>query len=136
MTITERCFGDTNILVYWSLMDGARTEIAKRIMDEGLVISAQVLNEFASVARGKFKVPWESVVVALESAKERCTVVPVALETHERAMEIAQDHKIHIYDACIVAAAELAGCDVLYTEDMNHGQRIGAVEIRNPFVAA
>ena len=40
-----------------------------------------------------------------------------------------------MYDALIVAAAELAGCDVLYTEDLNHGQRIGRVVVRNPFKA-
>jgi predicted nucleic acid-binding protein len=60
-------------------------------------------------------------------------IVPVSSETHELALRLAQDAKLGIYDACIIAAAELAGCDVLYTEDMSHGQRIGRVSIRNPF---
>ena len=54
---------------------------------------------------------------------------------HGRAVEIAEQHLLGMYDALIVAAAELAGCDVLYTEDLNHGQRIGRVVVRNPFKA-
>jgi predicted nucleic acid-binding protein len=38
-----------------------------------------------------------------------------------------------IYDALILAAALEEGCDTLYSEDMQDGQSVGAVTIRNPF---
>jgi predicted nucleic acid-binding protein len=57
----------------------------------------------------------------------------LTVETHALAVQIAEEAMIDIYDANIVAAAELAGCDTLYTEDLNAGQRIGGVTIRNPF---
>ena len=49
-----------------------------------------------------------------------------ALATEER-------YQISFWDALIVAAAETAGAQVLYTEDLNDGQRYGQVVVRNPF---
>ena len=79
-------------------------------------------------------VSFDDLNTALNPIKLACRVVPVTIDTHNLALEISRFAKLNIYDANIVAAAELAGCGVLYTEDMNHGQRIGGVEIRNPFM--
>ena len=48
-------------------------------------------------------------------------------------MQLARRHRLSVYDGAILAAAEQAGCDVLYTEDLQHGARIAGVEIRNPY---
>ena len=130
---TERRFVDSNVLLYWAAAGDEKAEIAERILLEGPNVSAQVLNEIVSVLRRKHKMNWPKVETILETVKELCPVEPLTLLTHERGVEIASVTGIRIYDACIVAAAELSGCDVLYTEDMNHGQRIGRVSIRNPF---
>ena len=55
--------------------------------------------------------------------------------THEKALEIAERYRLHIYDANIWAAAILAGCDTLYSEDMHHGLTIEVTALRNPFPA-
>ena len=89
----------------------------------------------AGIVRNKLKIEWPIVEETLASATEFCDVVPLTLEGHVRAVEISKTHLVSIYDANIIAAAELAGCDTLYTEDLNHGQRIGSVTIRNPFMA-
>lgn len=134
MTSPERIFVDTNILVYLISGDLAKAATAKAIVKAAPTISVQILNEFVSVARRKHKKPWEEVLEVTETATTACEVVALTLEMHERATELAQASRIDIYDACIVASAELANCDILFTEDLNHGQRIGRVEIRNPFI--
>ena len=128
-------FLDSNILVYLVGPDPRKAATADRLLRQEHTISVQVLNEFVRVARNKLKIEWEIVEEVLASATEYCDVAPLTLEGHIRAVEICKNHVINIFDANIVAAAELAGCDVLYTEDMNHGQRIGRVLIQNPFVA-
>jgi predicted nucleic acid-binding protein len=133
MASIERTFVDTNILVYLIADDKRKSAIAADVIKAAPTISVQILNEFVSVARRKHKKSWEEVLAVTETAAAECAVVPLTLQMHERASELAQSARIGIYDACIIAAAKLSECDVLYTEDMNHGQRIGGVLIHNPF---
>lgn len=49
------------------------------------------------------------------------------------ALEIRDRNKISYWDSAIVAAARLAGCEVVYSEDLGHGQSISGVRIINPF---
>jgi predicted nucleic acid-binding protein len=131
---TESVFIDSNVLLYWASDDATKAPIAESILAAGPILSVQVLNEFVAVSRRKHKRPWDKIVAVLKSTHALCPIiVPVSSETHELALRLAQDARLSIYDACIIAAAELAGCDVLYTEDLNHGQRIGRVTVRNPF---
>ncbi len=130
---TERFFFDSNVLLYLISGDGKKADKADKLLARGPVISAQVLNEFTAVARRKYKLDWPAIEEVLRLAKACCEVMPVSQATHELAVLVAKDAKLRIYDACIVAAAELAGCGILYTEDLNDGQRIGGVNIRNPF---
>ncbi len=57
----------------------------------------------------------------------------MTLETHERGVALAERHCVSIDDAMIVAAAQLAGCQMLYTEDLRDGQAIGGIEIVDPY---
>ena len=57
----------------------------------------------------------------------------MTVATQVQAMQLARRHRLSVYDGAILAAAEQAGCDVLYTEDLQHGARIAGVEIRNPY---
>jgi predicted nucleic acid-binding protein len=124
---------DSNILLYTIGEDITKARRAKELVEQRPTISVQTLNEYANVCRKKLKLSWPEIEFGLVLAKEFCDVVPMTLEVHAKAVETAFANRIGIYDACVVAAAELAGCDVLYTEDLNDGQRIGRVTIRNPF---
>lgn len=65
-----------------------------------------------------------------------CAIVPLALETHDLGLQIAERYGFSIYDALIVAAALRAGCRTLYSEDLQDGQTIdGRLVVRNPFAA-
>jgi predicted nucleic acid-binding protein len=134
--VASRVFVDSNVLLYSVGTDETKAARSYEVMDENPLISVQVLNEFANVARKKHKLDWPEVNDALEHVRECCEVLPLVVGVHIKAVEIAEANLIGVYDACIVAAADLAGCNVLYSEDLNHGQRIGRVEIRNPFVAS
>jgi predicted nucleic acid-binding protein len=125
-------FFDINVLLY-IVESGPKAVPVQELIDRGGTISVQVLNEFVRVCRRKFKFSFPEIADLLAPFKDGLTIVDLTLDCHERAFEIARDHKINIYDANIIAAAELSGCDVLYSEDMNDGQRIGRVTIRNPF---
>jgi predicted nucleic acid-binding protein len=59
--------------------------------------------------------------------------VPLTVETHERAVHIAERYGYSIFDSLIIAAALHAGASTLYTEDMRDGQAIDGLTIRNPF---
>ena len=56
--------------------------------------------------------------------------------TMHRALDIAARYGFSWYDSLIVATALEAGCDTLYTEDLQHGQVIdNRLTVTNPFVA-
>jgi len=65
------------------------------------VISVQVLNEFASVASRKFKMPWPDVCEALDTMRAGCEVVPLTVEIHETGLAIAERYGLSFYDSLI-----------------------------------
>jgi predicted nucleic acid-binding protein len=128
-------FLDTNILVYASLSDDPRRFAAEQILLAGGTISAQVLNEFTNVARTKLGWSWTDIEATVDLVRGRISRVrALTADTHAAALVLARDHGFAFYDALIVAAAIEAGCDILYSEDMQHGRVIGGLTIRNPFI--
>lgn len=132
--MSAEAFFDTNILIYAALKNDARSVRAEELLTVGGVVSVQGLNEFVSVARRKVRMPWKEVRMALEWIQVFCPrPAPVTITTHERAVGIAEQYGYGIYDALIVASALEARCAVLYSEDLQDGQEIRGLVIRNPF---
>ena len=129
-------FFDSNVLVYTLAQNDPRQPTAARLLDAGGVISVQVLNEFANVARRKLRLSWPEVAKALDSIRALCPPpLPLTLATHEAALGIAARLGYRLYDSLIIASALEAGCATLFSEDMQHGQAIdAALTIRNPFL--
>jgi predicted nucleic acid-binding protein len=132
--MTKTDFLDTNVLVYAVSDDAKKADEAERLIASGGVISVQVLNEFASVATKKLQRRVALVRDILARFRALCMVVPMDVATHEDGLDLAERHRLAIYDSMIVAAALRAGCSVLYSEDFAHGQVIEGLTIRNPFV--
>ena len=129
-------FIDTNVVLYLLSADPAKAGRAEELLALGGTISVQVLNEFAAVASRKLRMSLREVREVLGHIRAVCAVEPITIETHERALHIAQRYGLSIYDALIVAAALLAGCKTLHSEDMQDGQVIERrLTIRNPFAA-
>jgi predicted nucleic acid-binding protein len=133
--MTGRAFLDTNVLVYATLAPDFRSDLARELLSQRHVISVQVLNEFANVARGKLRRSWPDVVQALSAIRILCLPPrPLTVAMHEAALSIAARLHYQLYDAMIIAAALEAGCVTLYSEDLQHGQVIERrLTIRNPF---
>ncbi|MBV8707894.1 MAG: PIN domain-containing protein [Acidobacteriaceae bacterium] len=127
-------FFDTNVLVYAVAAGDWRIEIARTLLAQGGVLSVQVLNEFVVIARRKYQMSWKEIRRALADFGTLCPrIAPIAVKTHEIALRIAEQHGYRFYDSLIIAAALETGCHTLYSEDMQDGQIIDGLTIRNPF---
>jgi predicted nucleic acid-binding protein len=130
----DRRFFDTNILVYAFAADDPRSARAEALIAAGGVISVQVLSEFTNVTRRKLKWDWKQIEASLAVIGELLGVArPLTAELHTKAVVLARDSKLSFYDALIVAAAMDAGCELLCSEDLQDGQKFGAVTVENPF---
>ena len=124
---------DTNVLIYMA-MRGEKAARATQIVIGGGVVSVQVLNEFANVSRRKLGWTWDEIREFLAFVETLVDVRSITTATHELGLLVAERHRLATYDAMIVAAAIEADCEVLYSEDMHHGLRLGRLTIVNPFV--
>jgi predicted nucleic acid-binding protein len=130
-------FFDTNVLVYLASGDGAKADRAEALLGAGGAISVQVLNELTNVAQRKMRLSWPETHGFLSLLRGLLTVHPVTVETHEAGLALAERYGLSTYDAMIAAAALHAGCDTLWSEDMQHGMVVGGgLRIANPFRGA
>lgn len=136
-----RRFFDTNVLVY-SRDPGdaakralARTLIERSIEEESFVVSTQVLVEFyATSVRRRLLGPAQALdLVRFWGGHD---TVPHTPDLVTRGLELHQAHSLAIWDGLIVQAALDARCDVLLSEDLQHGRRFGSLEVANPFLPA
>ena len=127
-------FFDTNVLVYIASGDSAKADRAEATIAAGGVISVQVLNELANVARRKMQMSWTETHALLTMLRGLLTVHPLTLEIHEIGLELAERYGFSMYDAMIAASALHAGCDTLWSEDMQHDMVVDeGLRIVNPF---
>jgi predicted nucleic acid-binding protein len=133
-----KAFFDTNLLLYvYSSADPGKQATALALYREyaqqgRMLLSTQVVQEFFVAALRKLSLPQQHVreIVLTLLDSPLVSVGPSHIRT---AMDNADHYKISFWDALILAAAESGRADVLYTEDLNHGQQYGSVLARNPF---
>ena len=126
-------FFDTNIIVYLA-SDPGKARRVRVLLNDGGIISVQVLNEIANVTRRKLGFSWDETLELLVLIKTALVVIPVTLAVHEAGLRLAERYRLSIYDAMIAAAALDAGCDTLWSEDMQDGLVIDRVlTVANPF---
>jgi predicted nucleic acid-binding protein len=131
----REAFFDTNVLLYLLSDDHGKADAAEILLSKGGVVSVQVLNEFAAVASRKLGMSWPEIRDVLSTVRAVCAVQSLSTDTHERALEVSERYGFSFYDSLIIAAAMLAGCATLYSEDMQDGQKVRPVTVRNPFGA-
>ena len=134
-------FLDTNILVYtFDVHSPAKQVRARALVEEALVhgygtISTQVIQEFLNVAIHKFRPSLgitDTQTFLRQVLHPLCRVFP-NLALYELGLELQSETGYSFYDALIVAGAITTECDTLYTEDLQDGQIVRGVLIRNPF---
>jgi len=140
--MSDRFFLDTNIFVYsFDQSATAKARKAAQLIRKALttqkgVISYQVVQEFFNVALRRFSQPMQ----AADAEQYLGTVFRPLLSVHSSQALYAEALHLHAqsglswYDSLIVSAALQARCDLLFTEDLQHGQRFGGLRVVNPFL--
>jgi predicted nucleic acid-binding protein len=140
--MSDRFFLDTNIFIY-SFDQGAAVKarkaaelIRKALTTQKGVISYQVVQEFFNVALRRFSQPMKTA----DAEQYLGTVFRPLLAVHSsqalyvEAFQLCGHSGLSWYDSLIVSAALQARCDLLLTEDLQHGQRFGSLRVMNPFL--
>jgi predicted nucleic acid-binding protein len=138
--MSDRYFVDTNILMYaHDSAAGDKHARAKALVEElwqnrSGVVSTQVLQELAVNLRRKAKKPLDAKATReVVSDYLAWQVVVNAGDSILEALELEARYQISFWDALVIQAAQAAGTDVLYSEDLSDGQRYGSVKVKNPF---
>lgn len=133
-----RVFFDTNVIVY--AQDSSEPEkklraqeiVKDAILNDSGVVSPQVMGEMYVILVKKLGL--DKAVAAAEV--HRLTdfhVIDISSSLVLRAIEMQDEFQLSYWDSLIIAAAEFASCDTVWSEDLNDGQRYGSVTVRNPF---
>lgn len=127
-------FLDSNVILCLASGQEAKADRAEELVAEGATISVQVLNEIANVSRRKMGMSWAETRTFLSNVRGLLKVEPVTIETHNEGIDLAERYLLSVYDAMIAAAAILAECDTLFSEDLQDGLLIrGRLRVVNPF---
>jgi predicted nucleic acid-binding protein len=140
--MSAKSFLDTNIFIYgYDRRDPVKQSIADNLVrslaiDAEAVISYQVVQEFFNWAlvKGPVKMLHGDAQQYLATTFRPLRIVPASFALVSDAIRIRDRYRLSWYDSLIVAAAQHAGCNFLYSEDLQHGQQFGAVTVRNPFL--
>lgn len=135
-------FLDTNISVYcFDKTDKRKFKIANNLLEKRFtkgkaVISYQVVQEFINVSLTKFEHPLNKKDQNdfLNNILEPLWRVYPDSELFTSSINICSRWKYSFYDSLIIASALSANCNILYSEDLQHGQTIKKLKIVNPFL--
>lgn len=137
--MSERVFIDTNVFVYADDADApAKQERAQQIILQALksgtgVTSTQVLQEYFSVVTRKLGIPAE---IAQQKVQLMATLSVISIDVSHiiEGIKLHRLYSLSFWDALVIQAARLGGCKEVLTEDMQTGQLIETVRVRNPFL--
>jgi predicted nucleic acid-binding protein len=140
--MSDKYFLDTNIFVY-SLdpVDPRKARMAEGLITQGVgsklgVISYQVVQEFINVSLRQFKATMTVAELELYFFKVLLPMmtIPSSSGLFLETLRLQKAHQLSWYDSLIVAAAIQGGCEILYSEDLQHGRRFGDLVVQNPFL--
>jgi predicted nucleic acid-binding protein len=140
--MSAKAFLDTNVLVYaFDRKNTRKSEVAQDLIAQGVadrrtVLSSQVVQEFVNVVLRGFRVALTRP--DLESFLLTALVPMAAISWSPALMmeglQVHAAHQLGWYDSLIVAAALQGECEILYSEDFQHGQQFGDLVVHNPFL--
>ena len=134
---------DTNVFFYATglgeasddrrKVDLAISLLADFMAEESLVVPARVCLEFYHVLRRKGRMGHGEAAQIVEEYTDSALIMATDHDLIQTAFTLARLHGLQIYDAVILAAAARAGCEILFSEDMQHGFEWEGVRVVNPF---
>ena len=140
--MSDRFFLDTNIFVYsFDQSAPAKARRARQLIRDALttqmgIVSFQVVQEFFNVALRRFSQPMQAADAAqyLNAVFRPLLAVHSSPALYAEALFLHAQSGISWFDSLIVSAAIQARCEILFSEDLQHGQRFGSLQVRNPFL--
>jgi predicted nucleic acid-binding protein len=128
-------FTDTNIIIYGLGQDRRKKTIAIDIIKNRPTVSTQVLGELSHTLSRKFHLAFGKISTLIDFLIKHCEVKVIDIITVKKALTIAEKYNYSYYDSLILASALESQCNILYSEDMQHGQVINnSLTIKNPFI--
>lgn len=130
-------FVDTNILLYaYSDTEIERKEAVLSLLEqEKVYFSTQVINEFIWIMNRKFNVDMNSLKLITEGIFEMYKVMLIDKASITTAADISSKYKFSYWDSLMISSAIASNCNILYTEDLQHGQVIeNRLTVINPFI--
>ena len=139
MIAPKRFTLDRNILVYGVDSGGGDKQkhastIVADAAERDCLLTVQTLGEFTNVAQHEDMASIDTAIALLRAWQQVFPVVAANQDTFNDAVEYVRDHQISFWDAMLWVTAKQAGCAYVLSEDMQHGHRLGGVEVINPFV--
>jgi predicted nucleic acid-binding protein len=127
---------DTNILVYaFGKQNDKRKHVAKDIISDCNIISLQVINETAYVLLRKFNFDIIEVEKVVRFVNRHFLISDLNMNIFEQTLKIADKYGFSFWDSMIIASALKNQCNILFSEDLNHGQMIESkLTLINPFL--
>jgi len=133
----DNFFLDTNIVIYcYSDNEPEKRTISQQKANSSkAIISTQVIQEFINAMTKKHNLSWIEAESYVGEFTSNFLIYLNSPSTLRLACQIANRYKFHFYDSLIVAAALETSCEILYSEDLQHGQIIeDQLTIINPFL--
>ncbi len=138
----DKYFIDTNIFIYaFDQEDSEKNKIANNLIKSALIegqgcISFQIIQEFINVSTKKIKVPmsFSDCHKYLDSVLSPLCEIFTNIDLYHGALEIMERWLYSFYDSLVIAGAIQADCEILYSEDLQHNQKIQSLKVINPFI--
>ena len=137
--MNDKVFLDTNTVIYsYSEDEPEKQKIANDILEQysnQIIISNQVINELSNTLFRKFKLNADEVRETVLELNDNFPIVNFNLQTQLKGIELKGKYKLQFYDSMILATALENGCNIVFSEDMQHNQVIeNRLTIINPFI--
>lgn len=129
---------DTNIVIYSHFLENKEKQaISRDLLSKHPFVSIQVVSEYLNTMKRLLKsiATKEDLMDLCSQWMLECMVQPIHISTLQSAKRLINRYDFQIFDSIIVASALEAGCEVLYSEDMQHNLRVEKqLTIINPFI--
>ena len=139
MIDSNKNFIDTNIFLYAHLdnefekHNKAKFLFENTLIGQKVIISVQIVNEFYS-AMSKYKYSHDEIVKFVSEISAKTNIQNISFDTSNKAFYIKDKYQYSWWDSLVLASALESGCEIIYSEDMQHGQIIeNTLKIANPF---
>jgi predicted nucleic acid-binding protein len=132
--MSVREFVDSNVWLYAFMEDSEKRDVALHVIQRTeIVLSTQIVNEVCNNLLRKARYSEVEIQTTITNFKKRYLITTLTTETVFAGSKLRELHCFSYWDSLVIASAIESNCEVLYSEDMQHGFKISGLTIINPF---